>query len=52
MLITKGKYAKLMTENTYPSFILGTLKQSTAEIQCHNHAQFLQLMFFSQSTQS
>lgn len=48
MLITKVKYAKLIIENPYPSFTQGTLKQSTAEIQCHNHTS--PSWVFSQST--
>lgn len=46
MLVTKVKYAKLITENPYPSFIQGTLKQSTAEVQCHSPIEFLHVIFF------
>lgn len=46
MLVTKVKYAKLIIENPYPSFIQGTLKQSTAEVQCHSPIEFLHVIFF------
>lgn len=46
LLITKVKYAKHLTENPYPFFILGTLEQRAAEIQCYNHVEFLQVMLF------
>lgn len=46
LLMTKIKSAKLITENSYPLFILETLNPRAEEIQCHNHAEFLQVMLF------
>lgn len=40
MLVTEVKYAKLIIENPYPSFIQGTLKQS------HSPIEFLHAIFF------
>lgn len=44
--VNQSQYAKLIIENPHPLFIVGILKQSAAEIQCHNYAEFPQVLLF------